>query len=82
MKKKHEIVMYEYESGHLDAKTHHLCMMVAHLAAGNGYCAKGRRDAARKAGATDGEIREAIGLAIRGGASLLYQEAIDHGLAE
>jgi AhpD family alkylhydroperoxidase len=75
---KHEIVGYEYESGHLDEKTLHLIAMATHLAAGNGYCASFRVRRARKAGASRAEIREAIGMAIRAGASLVFQEALDH----
>ena len=73
-----EIVGWKYESDHLDKKTLHLVAMATHLAAGNGYCAKWRVKHAREAGATDAEIKETIGMAVRAGASLIYQEAIDH----
>ncbi len=73
-----EIVDWNYESGHLDKKTLHLVAMATHLAAGNGYCAKWRVKYAREAGATDAEIKETIGMAVRAGASIIFQEAIDN----
>ncbi len=73
-----EIVGYGYESGHLDAKTFHLVRLATHLAAGNGYCAKWSIPPLREAGATEAEIAETIGLAVRAGASRVWQEAIDN----
>ena len=73
-----EIVGFRYETGHLDAKTFHLLRLATHLAAKNGYCAKWSLEPLRAAGATEGEIREAMGLAIRAGASIVWQEAIDN----
>ncbi len=73
-----EIAGFRYESGHLDAKSFHLIRLATHLAAGNGYCAKWSIDPLREAGATEAEIAEAIGLAVRAGASLVWQEAIDN----
>ncbi len=74
----HEIAGCRYESGHLDKKTFHLVRLATHLAAGNGYCAKWSIDPLRAAGATEPEIAEAIGMAVRAGASLVWQEAIDN----
>ncbi len=77
-RREHELVGFRYESGHLDPKTLHLVRIATHLAAGNGYCAKWSIEPLRAAGATEGEINEAIGMAIRAGASLVWQEAIDN----
>ncbi len=75
---KHEIVGFEFESGHLDPKTSHLVRLAVHLAAANGYCAKWSIEPLRELGATDAEIKETIGMAVRAGASLVWQEAIDN----
>ncbi len=73
-----EIVGFKFESGHLDSKTFHLIRLAVHLTAGNGYCAKWSIKPLREAGATDAEIQEAIGMAVRAGASIVWQEAIDN----
>jgi len=76
--KPQDVVGCRYESGHLDPKTFHLVRLATHLAAKNGYCAKWSIEPLRAAGATEGEIAEAIGLAVRAGASIVWQEAIDN----
>ncbi|MEE9393929.1 MAG: carboxymuconolactone decarboxylase family protein [Planctomycetota bacterium] len=76
--KKSEIVGLEFESGHLDERTFHLVRLASHLAAGNGYCAKWSVEPLRKLGVSDAEVQEAIGLAVRAGASKIWQEAIDN----
>ena len=77
-RREHDVVGCRYESGHLDPKTFHLIRIATNLAAGNGYCAKWSIEPLRAAGATQGEIMETIGMAVRAGASLVWQEAIDN----
>ncbi|MFQ5895824.1 MAG: carboxymuconolactone decarboxylase family protein [Nitrospinota bacterium] len=63
-----ELLGWEFESGHFDAKTQELMLWVACLAAHNAPGADLHKDHALRAGATDGELREAASFAMRAAA--------------